>query len=511
MNDEDAIFIICLFTATIIGGIVMGAMDANADTPAGDEQEIQSGSDLGAYYSETSAFCRQMNGTLWVFSVWEDPADTTLRTLYGYFSSDNGSTWNTIVVSDSEDAGYDASGYPELVVEACALSNNSIILGILTFDYWGSSSKSEYTILCHWNNSDLSQWEFVSGYYASNADVRYGGMGVNETDKIAYSFCGYVTGYNVLVYSFDPETRTTALMGSIYNRRAQSPKQAPKTWLFWNNSDVWNCIFCFEPGTGVMLTCYNVTSPTLTVAWDHRVISTTYDYMWDIVYCANGTYFWMGTNLPGTAYFGWPYYHWYNPDTDEGAPIMDRLKDESYWGHWQLGLSNYDENFIQIVGFNYNTDEFAAFGGHYWGDTAYFSGTEVAYFAEDYDVTSTFRYEFAATMPYQLYPRLESNHTQLPATLGFPTVSFCEYDSGDTNIDLWVDFNTSWPGVRGWTYFPPEPEPEPEPEEPEDGDDDTSIRFKLDEMGELWVLLAVTAVFVSLARTYKMHIYRKRW
>ena len=35
--------------------------------------------------------------------------------------------------------------------------------------------------------------------------------------------------------------------------------------------------------------------------------------------------------------------------------------------------------------------------------------------------------------------------------------------------------------------------------------------ISMDEVGELWVLLAVTAVFVGLARTYKMHVYRKRW
>ena len=45
----------------------------------------------------------------------------------------------------------------------------------------------------------------------------------------------------------------------------------------------------------------------------------------------------------------------------------------------------------------------------------------------------------------------------------------------------------------------------------EDGDEPepTSASFLFDEIGEMWVLLALTAVFVALARTYKMVVYRR--
>jgi hypothetical protein len=301
----------------------------------------------------------------------------------------------------------------------------------------------------------------VAGVYASNINVYYGGSNVNETDEIVYACVPYISGWHPKAYSFNPETRTTAEIGYVNNKQPNSPKGAPKIWTFWNNSDVWNIVFAWETGTGVEIYCYNATSPTLTLAWNYKVISTSNDYMWDIVYTGNGTYVWMGSQLTGSYYFGWPYFSYYNPDTDDKGP-NDRIKDEGYWGMWQIGLSNYDNDWIQVLGFNYNTDEYSAFAGPYWEDTTYFTGTEVNYFAEDYDVGNTFRYVFSSNMPYQLYPRLESNYTQLGATLGFPVCSFVDYDSGDTNNDLWVDFNTTWPGVRGWTYWPPEAPEEPE-------------------------------------------------
>jgi hypothetical protein len=431
-----------------------------ADTPAGDEQEIQSGSALTGYNEEQSSFCRQMNGTLWVFSVWRDPADTYERTLYGYFSSDNGTTWSTIIIADEGDAGYETNGYPVKMIEAHALSNNSIVILFYDVDYWGSSGKTEITIMCHWNNSDLSQWERVQGYAHTTYSAIYAGSGVNETDKIKFGFRAY-TQTHYVVYDFDPADRSVSAAGSVSNKYPNSPKGAPKGWFFWNNSDCWNMLWTYEPGTGTLVYCWNASDGTVGAFPEWTASIQGYDsYIHDIVLTGNGTYVWTQHYGTGSYYYYWPYLKWYSPETDTtGAAI--KIHADSYWGFIQLGLSNYDNCFVFAVGFNYNTDRYGAWGARYYRNAATWQGTHVDYFQEDYNAGNTWRYNFAANMPYQLYPRLESNYTQLPAGLGFPNVQFSEYDSGDSASDLWVDYDTTWPGVRGWTYWPEEPGPGP--------------------------------------------------
>lgn len=457
--------------------------DVQADTPAGDEQEYQSGSGDTGNLEEIAVTCRQMNGTLWIFDVWRDPADSSNRYLYGYFSTDDGANWDRITVSHSDDEGYEESGYMVKPIGAHALSNNSIIVAIYDFNYWGSSSKVEITFICHWNNSDLSQWERVSGYASGSKSALYASSGVNATDGILFGYTKY-TGTYYYWDTFNPATRAVSGLSYVANRLPSTLIKL--AWIFWNYTGEWNGLFAYEPGTGVRLYCYNVSTAIATVDWELTVGG--YDsYVNDVVLTANGTYaFTWGYGNTGS-YFYWPYLRFRNR-AHEVTSL--RVSEDAHWGCSQLGLSNLDPDWVSITSWNYNTDRLATWGNLYYRNQAQWQGTQSDKFQESGDVIWNWDGWVVTDMPYQLYPMTGGphyNHTQLPAVKSACYV-ISEYDDGDSTYDSWVDYETTWPGIIYWTW-----DPEP-PEEPGNGDGDG------DGLGEIcsssWLIIAVMLVML---------------
>jgi hypothetical protein len=433
--------------------------DVDADTPADDEQEIQSDSQWPADAEAGMAadFVRQMNGTLWVFSIWENNEDANNRVLYGYYSTDNGSTWSTIVVTDDTDPGYDTDGFPRALFNTVVLSNNSIIICLQDMDYWGTSGKYEITFLCHWNNSDLSQWERVQGYYVSSKYALYGGMNVNETDKIVFSYNPYSSSH-IQIKSFDPATRNVDTHGAILNKVPAGEFET--THVFWNGTE-WNILLRYLTN----LYCYDIDANQewyFSVAVDREIT--------DIVLSASGTYG-ISVNRQQVSSHYWYAEIWWRNAT--GDVTHHNILDAGQHGSGRLGLNNLNDNYFTFMTYDYVEDKFYWFGAEYWRGAAHWQTTKTECFAEDFDSPSDDHYDWPVELPNALYPidPETGNHTQIPAGLGGPTWCFMEYDSATTSIDLWVDYETTWPGILWWTYVPFVPEdPDPDPDPGGDGD-----------------------------------------
>ena len=427
------------------------AGDVDADTPAHDEQEIQSDSQwpTDSPQSESADFVRQLNGTLWVFSIWENNEDDSNRVLYGYFSTDNGSTWSTIVVTDDTDPGYDTDGYPRALWNTVVLSNNSIIICLQDLDYWGTSGKYEITFLCHWNNSDLSQWERVQGYYISSKYALFGNCNVNATDKIVFSYQPY-SSTHIQIRSFDPATRNIDIHGAILNK---VPATYETTHVFWNGTE-WNILIRYLTN----LYCYDIDAIS---QWSFGLGADR--EVTDIVLSAGGTYG-VAVNRYQAPSRYWYLEAWWRNAT--GDVTHHNIIEVGGYGSGKLGLSNLNDNYFTYMAYEYIEDKFYWWGSEYWRGEAHWQTTKTECFAEDFDSPNTDHYDWPIELPNSIYPidPETGNHTQIPAGLGGPTWCFMEYDSASTSIDLWVDYETTWPGILWWTYVPYEP--------PENGDDD---------------------------------------
>jgi hypothetical protein len=404
-----------------------------------------------------------MNGTLWVFTVWRDTADSDHRHVYGFFSTDNGTNWNRISIASDEDIGYEVSGYPSAIIDANVLSNNSIIVSISDYNYWGSTSKTEWTFLCHWNNTDLSQWERVNGYSSASYSIQKCGIGLNETDKMVYTFRPFSQN-NYLYYRFDPATRVKTYIGQINNKYPTDIHG--RAWVFWNHTGVWNSLWAYEPGTGVVLYCYEVPAVgtgTPTLEWSGDVFSTT-SWVNDLVLTHNGSYVWSVGYSTATNYYYWPYIRIRNHDE---TTAYFRVSENPHYGLGSLGISNLDEDYVTYTAWNYNTDRLVTFGAKTYSVLAVWQGSQSDRFDEDFDIPFNTRYISITDSPDQLYPidPGTGNHTQLPATLG-SFYAFSEWDSGNSAVDDWINYETEWVGILGWTYVPDVPD---EPDDEEDG------------------------------------------
>ena len=450
------------FAFSIVFLALWMAGGADADTPADDEQEIQSNSQHppDATQSMAADFVRQLNGTLWVFSIWENNEDENERVLFGYFSTDNGSTWNTIVVTDDTDPGYDTDGYPRQLINTVVLSNNSIIICIQDRDYWGTSGKYEITFLCHWNNSDLTQWERVQGYYSATRYAFDGHCNVNETDKIVFAFQPY-TLTHTYVYSFDPATRNIDIRGPIVSKYPVPIYET--TWVFWNGT-AWNILLTW----GNTLYCNDIDGGGL---WSIALGANR--EVTDIVLSASGTY---GVSINRHQA---PSYYWYAEMRFRNATgdwTYHAIMDSGKFGSGKLGLSNYNDDYFVLMAYEYIEDKFYWWGSVYWRGIPHWGTTKTECFAEDFDSPSTDHFDWPIELPNAIYPidPETGNHTQLPAGLGGPTWCFMEYDSDTTSNDLWVDYETTWPGILWWTYVPFVPP------ENGDGDDDVTPTYGFD-------------------------------
>lgn len=433
LTDGDIAFIFLAFV-TVVGGIFIAYSDgAMGDTPTGNDDLLIPDTGYIGNGEPVGSFCRQMNGTLWTFSVYRNPADSTDRTVYGFFSINNGSDWNQIIITQSGDVGYEVNGYPASIIDSVALSNNSIVLGILDVNYWGSSGKVEITFLCHWNNSDLSQWERLNGYSSASYSAAGPGMAVNASDKISYMYKTSSTTYAYAKY-FDPEDRS---MGFFWNHNIGVTADR-KYWVFWNGTN-WNYVYSTTYGS-TYARCYDEGE---NIVWQQGLVAS--NWIDDVVLSSSGIFAMIQADSP--TWYGYIIFI----DTDL-TPSAVYLTSDQFCARSQLGINNICGTWFTAICYYTNTDKFIWFGAHYDDSQAIWQASESDLFDESDDTTDTVVFQ-----PGQLYPYNidgSGNHTQLPHELGGPNYGFAEYDTGDSNWNYWVELDSTWPGILGWTYTP---------------------------------------------------------
>ena len=147
--------------------------DASGDAPVGDvvDNELfgESFEALVNNWQPGSPGVRQTNGTLWHFGTNVNTYGVDHEIIASY-SSDNGTSWASFVLMDNSYPGFEIGGYPWKVTDGVGLSNNSIVIS-LVLQRFGTAAKAEVWLMCHWNNSDLGQWELIDVYTNAGQNV----------------------------------------------------------------------------------------------------------------------------------------------------------------------------------------------------------------------------------------------------------------------------------------------------------------------------------------------------
>lgn len=435
------LFAYCVVTLSIFGFV-------QADTiSSGTGHEYQSDSGTGG--TDTAAGCRQMNGTLWYFTVWRNPADTSNRELRGYYSSDNASTWSSpIVIYDDSAPGFNPAGYPNLIFDAVALSNNSIVV-YLNMYYHDSVGKLEMHVFSHWNNSDLTQWERTPVCVDNSVHFVGGRAAVNSTDIVLLTF-HKSGGTDSRFYHFDPSDRSV----TDYDRSNANPYLI--VWALVNETDQF--LFAYELGATNWL-YVRTADATQTLIYSASLASPYHCY--DVVMNVEGTLLYIRALTSGAGL----YLNYWNT-TDSGAVDVTTKA----LAFAKIGLNNLNDTFVTVMGYDQPSDKFYWVGDRYYHNAAHWQETQSEIFDETDDTTSC----WISWTPHQIYPisvnGSTTNHTQLPHGYGL-YLALVEYDVGASNYDNWEIHHEAliWPGIANWTFDPtwvPPEEPDDDEEEP---------------------------------------------
>lgn len=428
-----------LFVVTLIGSLIMLAQDAEADVDVGAQTEsvMSDGtSDYIGTYQYTGCGGRQMNGTLWKFRTYQNPADNTDRIIWGYFSNNDGDDWYKIKILDNTDPYFDAGEYPQYIFDVVMLSNNSIILAVS----FSANGKEEAHVMCHWNNSDLSQWERVLVY--GDYSVSDFGMGVNETDYILCAW-EYYTGNGLKSCRFNADTRVSTNLGGLANRRNYLDKVYP----FWNGTG-WTISFQYEPGTGDRLYIYNKDYSTL--IHEEPSIGST-QTIHDLVLTGDGTYVYVFTGDQG----GWPSLRYWN---ETGSGARQYISAQAQWSKWsfEIALKNNDPTKIKIYAYYYVDDTFHEWAWlNYYDHINIFKNNHQKWFEETTDWGTGVN--FVDWAPYKLYPRLwdpiHSVYVNTQLQNNGTWNLFSETDP-DNDKDFWSTGPYPDMETRGYSIFP---------------------------------------------------------
>jgi len=437
-----------IFVVTLVGSIVIMAMDGKADTfPIGNGALIENQPNAGYVGTAMSAGTRQMNGTLWHFSI--EYTDSTHRAVLANYSIDNGITWSGFEIIDETETEFGGVGYPYDIHDSVSLSNNSIII-LLDLYAYDTADKHELHLLCHWNNSDLSQWEQVTIYSSVTyyPDTHFASMAVNSSDTILIAYERSPENY-IHHDKFIPSTRTiqTAKQGGVKSTSNWGP------WALVNSTDVFIIAYPYNPGIGQKL--YFKKESDWSAIGDVS-FGTNYGPS-DCIIAKDDTFIYTSILHGGNGWFD--VRHWNLTGSGSRSVCSIPLYNTA-----RLGLSN-SSTFIIVSNYDYTNDRCLFWSDNYYASSTHWQATQTIYFDETSDVI-----DYTSWLPHALYPQLkdyqtlEINYTQAPT--GEVFIYFC--DSDDPTYDFWAFKTTilTWPGIPYWTYDPDwEPPEEPEPED----------------------------------------------
>lgn len=569
-----ATLLLCIMT--FLSVFFMYAMDADADSPeAGvtDAQYITDNDEISLWsrwYGHAPPVM-QMNGTMWQFDIVTTVYNSE-QAIWGYFSTDKGHTYNGIMIMDETDSGFEAGGFPMYVCDASVLSNNSIILLVLLYDY-DTIDGRELHLLCHWNNTDLSQWERRTIYSSIIYDVEYNSqpsMAVNSADILMISYSRGTTLYYGTWDMTDRLQDDSWTKSSFYHRDYHGP------WIMCNMSDVFLFGTCWASSVDY-IKVYTMDG-TWTELWSQVTSSSLLFY--DCVVTADDTIIAVSSGTSG----GYNRFYYYN-ETDSGYRFYIAAGSTDGFAP-KICLSGSSPEWLTIIQYHTTTDRYLTYSNYYWRDAEIWKVVGTDRWQETEDTTKDHSWMGGRDLNPRFWDSVEEEwiFTQLPDTGWFFTIG--DYDTAADNIDHHLIHlsSTTWPAIPWYMGPPPniattllddgtygtwyeftltgEDGETPyiwsllvgpawisigasngtlygdpsgvgsfsveirltETHDAPRWDDETfSLRvnsavsegggqptsFVIDEMGEMWMLLMVTAVFVGIARTYKFAIWRR--
>lgn len=487
MNSEDAVLVIFFVVVTVIGAIFMGAGDAEgARTPIWAPVEYMiDESPTGGMMADGAA--RGPNNI--VYRAWQDD-DYSIKVSY---TDNNGSSWSVSTVINSAWRGHTYVALGGIAV----LANNTTMVHFITED--ADDNYNSY-VACRWNWE--GSWDIIEIYGHATTGMSRPKMTVNET-------CVLLTYYNNLEVRYKhfwpsnsdviplpnilPEDWLPAAEGNIedYDVTVNQSGYFIITGKTWSGS---NYRYYTRDLNGTHAVVY-ATEPTgLVKPYGVQLVCTSED-----TFAIGCTWDRLGTSL---------ILHFYET-TQWGGFISRYINAQTMDIDSQsLGSCIDDDDRLTYYWAN-DTDEG---GGTYISKTtALINATEETWEGNIVDAVYDYGTDDDEWWEFGWY------NGKYPVVGGY---SVNIPNAGWMGQHIWKDevgspddyaFALYWEASFHWyDWGPPDG---PGPDDDDDYDDTTTTVSPIDMtlMGELWVLLAGTAMFVSLARIYKMHIYRKRW
>lgn len=407
-----------------------------ADTfPVGTGVEVADQPNCGYPGTAMASGARQLNGTLWHFSI--EYTDATHRAVLANYSTDDGATWRGFEIIDETETAFGGVGFPYVVHDSVVLSNNSIIVLVDLYKY-DTSTNHELHLLCHWNNSDLSQWEQVT-VYSSGAyypDFDFASMAVNSTDVILIAY--ERTAQTKLHHDrWVPSTRAFT--------RGEASTTCTSKWGPWalvNSTDVFIVAYPYNPGAGQKL--YFKKESDWSAITDVS-FGTGYGPS-DCIVALDDTFVYTSIAHAGPGWFDVRYWN-------ASGSGSRRVASTAMYSEGMLGLSNQTQSWILVMNYDYTNDDVLIWSQNYYVSSGMWQATQTIIFTETLDDI-----DYTAWFPHAHYPVLKDyqtgveNHTQIP--LGGALLYFVDYDDPGYDFYCWFSGSTTWPGVPYWTYDP---------------------------------------------------------
>lgn len=488
MNAEDAVLIIFFVAATIIWAIMTATDAEGAGTPIWQPVEYNIDENpLGAGASDNAA--RGPNNI--VYRAWQDD-DWSIKVSY---TENNGSSWSTSTVINSAWEGHTSVGLGGIVI----LANNTTCVHFITED--ADDAYNSY-LAFRWNWSGA--WDLREVYGSESTGMAYPKMALNETHILLM----YCVGGNTLrfkTYELATDTFSTG------------PVTLPTVWIgTWTNAFDYDItvnlsgkfIIASETWSGVSYRYY-----VRDLDLDHVVVyADTEATIWE-VYRVN-----LMCRSDDTLVIGCTFY--YSAGPSYGLHVLHQ---SIPWGAFSLVNVNAANDYVLDVGsLGSCIDDDDRITLYWANDTGGGGGTYVSMVTGEGDYTEE-EWEEAVVDAVYDYGTDDDAWNALGWYDGrYPIVGGYSVNipnGGWMGQHIWTDeqgspddyaFALYWNASFHWYDWSEDPGPGPNG----NGYDDTTTTespIDMSQVGELWVLLAITAVLVGLARTYKMHIYRKRW
>lgn len=535
-------------------------------------QIVDDDDEYGTYYTGYwghGPVARQMNGTLWTFDNFVTTPSSS-QALWGHFSTDKGDTWSSIMIMDENDPEFAVGGYPRMVRDWCVLSNNSIIILVMLYAY-DTSNNIELHMLAHWNNTDLSQWEEIDVYSSEINDVNWRRQPMIVSDADDYVMIAYERNGIHFDY-YDLTTRTTIntylkypAVGSNYQLYLMC--NASGEFFYGYGIGVTLYVYTgFETGTWDLVFSQGGSSGYY---WYDCVV--TADDTFVAVSCHssggyNSIYYWNETNDDTRYYIDaghtdgvyaaigllasdpeWITLMEYHKTEDRIATFANKYyRDDSIWKSTFTVVWDETEDTIKTHVWEGSRDLHPRFWDAVEEEWIYSQLPDTGWIFNfaDYDVG-------ADDVDHWVIHRDSTTWQGIPWYSG-PAPNIVTDALDDGTYGTWYEFTVTgedgetpyiWsllvgPGwlsigsANGTLYGDPggvgsfavtvrltETHDAPRHDDQaftlttntasSGADEPISATFIFDEMGEMWMLLMVTAVFVAIARTYKMAVWRR--